>query len=137
MTVFEDSAQLYDCFGSLFQELAENPKISQTLAKSGLIVRFNYTNPDCSITIDTTKEPINFYYRECDLVPNIDMSMEADVAHRFWLGKVNLVSALTRGTVAIKGSIPTIMKLLPIISPAYKLYPEVLKKKGLDSLIEV
>jgi len=136
MTIFEDSSQLYDCFGSLFQSLTDNEKINSTIARSGLIIRFNYSNPDCSITIDATKDPVEFHYCECDLKPDVDMYMEADVAHKFWLGKVNLVSALTRGTIVAKGSIPAIMKLLPIISPAYKIYPEVLKSKGLESLIE-
>ena len=61
--------------------------------------------------------------------------MSADTAHQFWLGKVNLVAALTRGTMTAKGPIPAIMKLLPAITPAYKQYPEILRAKGLESLI--
>ena len=33
------------------------------------------------------------------------------------------------------GPIPKILKLLPIISPTYKLYPEILKKLGKENLI--
>jgi len=135
MPVFKDDAQLYDCFGTLFKQLADNPKVGPIIAKSGLIIRFNYSNPDCGITIDATKEPIEIFFGNCDRKPSVDMSMQADVAHQFWLGKVNLVSALTRGTIVAKGSIPAIMKLLPIISPAFKIYPEVLKEKGLETLI--
>jgi hypothetical protein len=50
---------------------------------------------------------------------------------------VNLVAALTRGTMTAKGPIPAIMKLLPAITPAYKQYPEILRSKGLESLINV
>jgi len=133
MPVFKDADQLYDCFGSLFKQLGDDPKVGPVIAKSRLIIRFNYTNPNCEITIDATKEPIQFHFGACELKPSVDMSMEADTAHQFWLGKVNLVSALTRGTIVAKGSIPAIMKLLPIISPAFKIYPEVLKEKGLES----
>ena len=60
--------------------------------------------------------------------------MKAETAHQFWLGKVNLVAALTRGTIVAKGPVPAIMKLLPVITPAYKIYPQVLKEKGLEQL---
>ena len=135
MPVFKDAAQLYDCFGALFKQLTDDPKVGPVIAKSRLIIRFNYSDPDCGITINAAKEPIEFFFGACDLKPSVDMSMQADVAHQFWMGKVNLVSALTRGTIVAKGSIPAIMKLLPIISPAFKIYPEVLKEKGLETII--
>jgi hypothetical protein len=135
MPIYEDANQLYDCFGALFKKLTDDPKVGSVIAKSGLIIRFNYSDPDCEITIDATREPIEIFFGACDLKPIVDMSMNADVAHTFWLGKLNLVSALTRGVIVTKGSIPAIMKLLPIISPAFKIYPEVLKEKGLEATI--
>jgi hypothetical protein len=136
MPVFKDANQLYDTFGALFTQLTNNPKVGPLIAKSGLIVRFKYSEPDSEITIDATKEPIEVFYGTCALKPIVDMSMSADTAHQFWLGKLNLVSALTRGTIVAKGPIPSIMKLLPIISPAFKIYPEVLKAKGFQSNIQ-
>jgi hypothetical protein len=135
MPVFKDAEQLYDCFGALFEQLVNDPKVGPVIVKSGLTIRFNYTNPDSGITIDASQEPIAFFFGDCDRKPSVDMSMQADVAHQFWLGKINLVSALTRGTIVAKGSIPAIMKLLPIISPAFKIYPQVLKEKGLEATI--
>ena len=136
MPVFNDANQLYDTFGALFTQLANDPKVAQVIAKSGLIIRFKYSEPDSEITIDATKEPIEVFYGPCSLKPMVDMSMSADTAHQFWLGKLNLVSALTRGNIVAKGPIPSIMKLLPIISPAFKIYPEVLKAKGFQSNIK-
>jgi hypothetical protein len=52
------------------------------------------------------------------------------VAHRFWLGNVNLVIALARREMVAKGPIPKILKLLPIIKPAYVLYPQYLPWKA-------
>ena len=63
------------------------------------------------------------------------MFMEADFAHKFWHGKVNLVSALTRRQVKAKGNVPKTLKLLPILNPAYVLYPDFLREKELDQLI--
>lgn len=136
MPVFKDADQLYDCLGTLFTRLKDDPQIGPAVAKSGLIIRFRYAEPEAEITVDATKDPPELHFGPCGLTPTVDMSMKADVAHQFWLGKVNLVAALTRGTIQAKGPIPAIMKLLPIITPAYKLYPQILKEKGLENLIE-
>ena len=136
MPVFKDANQLYDTFSELFNQLANHPKVGPVIAKSGLIVHFKYSEPDGEITIDATKEPVTFTCGASNLKPTVDMTMSADTAHQFWMGKVNLISALTRGTIVAKGPIPSIMKLLPIISPAFKIYPEVLKAKGFQSNIK-
>jgi len=55
------------------------------------------------------------------------MFMNADVAHKFWLGEINLVMAVARRQMVVKGPIPRILKLLPVIRPAYSMYKEYLK----------
>ena len=67
--------------------------------------------------------------------PAVTMIMNADFAHKFWHGKANLVTALTRRQVVAKGNVPKTLKLLPILKPAFDLYPKFLKEKGLDHLI--
>jgi hypothetical protein len=136
VSVFKDTEQLYDCVGAILEYLREYPPARDAFLKSGLIIRFNYSVPDGKITIDGSRDPIDLVCGPCDRVPTVDMSMSADTAHQFWLGKVNLVAALTRGTMTAKGPIPAIMKLLPAITPAYKQYPEILRSKGLENLID-
>ena len=46
-----------------------------------------------------------------------------------------MIASLTRREMVAKGPIPKILKLLPVIKPAYQLYPEYLKSKGLEDLI--
>ena len=49
--------------------------------------------------------------------PEVVMSMEADTAHRFWLGKVNVTVALARGQIKAKGPVAKILKLVPLTKP--------------------
>lgn len=134
MPAYKDAADLYDVLGALFTRLKDDPAIGPAVAKSGLVIRFKYTDPDSEITIDASKNPVELCLGRCDRKPTVDMSMKSETAHQFWLGKVNLVAALTRGAIVAKGPIPAIMKLLPVITPAYKIYPEILKEKGLGHL---
>lgn len=48
---------------------------------------------------------------------------------------MNLMVALTRKQIVAKGPIPKIMKRLPVIKPAYAMYQNVLKEKGLEDVI--
>jgi hypothetical protein len=140
--VFKDKNQLQDCFTALFETLRDDQEIGPRVQNSGLVIRFTYTHPNCFVIIDCRHNPLAIEWdKEPMLSPDqrtkiyVDMSMEADTAHQFWLGKVNLVAAITRGIIKAKGPIPSIMRLLPIIKPAYDLYPRILREKELGDLI--
>ena len=142
MPSFKDTAQFHDCLNSLFSALRDDLAIGPRVQASGLVIRFTYFHPDTFVVIDCRHNPLTIAWdKEPQLTPEerlkvyVDMSMEAETAHQFWLGKVNLVAALTRGIIKAKGPIPAIMKLLPIIKPAYDLYPRILRQKGLEELI--
>lgn len=131
MAAFSDSNQLKDVLGGFFELLANDEVIGPKLLGAKMIIKFNYKNPDASITIDLTGDKAVFTFDDQDKKPQVEMSMKADTAHKFWQGKVNLVMALTRREIVAKGPVPKILKLLPIIKPAYKLYPDYISDKNL------
>jgi putative sterol carrier protein len=69
--------------------------------------------------------------------PEVVMSMEADTAHRFWLGKVNVTVALARGQIKAKGPVAKILKLVPLVKPVFPRYREQLEAAGRSDLVEV
>jgi hypothetical protein len=105
------------------------------LLDSKMILKFVYADPPLAITIDLSGESPVFTYNDEAKKPEVEMSMKADTAHRFWFGKVNLVVALARREMVAKGPIPKLLKLLPIIKPAYDLYPKYLQEKGFVSYL--
>lgn len=139
MGVFKDADQLYDLLGGLFDELTKDENIAEKFAASGLVIRFAYEDPDSEIWLDASKKDPNDIGVTNGpaegLTAEVEMSMKADVAHQFWLGNVNLMVALTRRQIIAKGPIPKIMKLLPVIKPAYDVYRNMLKERGLESMI--
>ncbi len=142
MPVFNDKNDLEKCFNTLFVALRDDANIGPRVVASGLVIRFTYTRPDCFVVIDARNGGMAIVWdQEPMLSPEeknkiyVDMSMEADTAHLFWLGKVNLVAAITRGIIKAKGPIPSIMRLLPIIKPAFEIYPRILGEMGLTNLI--
>jgi alcohol dehydrogenase class IV len=133
--VFQNAEMLYDILIEFYELLAASPEIGPKLAQSDLCVQFRYKNPSAVITIDATGDDIKILKGEFDGRPEVTLTMEADFAHKFWHGKANLVSALTRRQVSAKGNVPKTIKLLPILKPSYALYPKFLVKKGLRHLV--
>lgn len=139
MGTYRDADQMYELLGGLFNDLTTDPVIAEKFAASGLVIQFKYTEPDAEIWLDASKKDPNNLGVICGpaegLTAEVEMSMKADMAHEFWLGNVNLMVALTRKQIVAKGPIPKIMKLLPVIKPAYDKYKALLKDKGLEDMI--
>ncbi len=141
MTVFSDSQQFYDTVGELLQRAARDPAIGPTVARADTIIQLRYTDPDAQITIGARGVPTQFgayvdvFLGSCALEPEIVMSMTGDLAHEFWLGRINLASALARRQIQATGPVIKVLRLVPAVEPLYQQYPAILKAKGLNHLI--
>ncbi|MFH2092156.1 MAG: iron-containing alcohol dehydrogenase [Pseudomonadota bacterium] len=133
--VFKDSDMVYDILMDFYEMLNNHPDIGPALQRTKLCIQFRYTDPEAVITIDARADKTELTKGAFDGEPEVTMSMNADFAHKFWHGKANLVTALTRRQVKAKGNVPKTLKLLPILKPAFDLYPGFLKDKGLEQLI--
>jgi alkyl sulfatase BDS1-like metallo-beta-lactamase superfamily hydrolase len=134
---FTDIQPFYDALIELFNRLMEDPAVRQKALDSKLIVNFVYTDPVGDVWIDCTGSEVKVLPGKQDLAADATLSMATDTAHKFWLGKLNLIKSLTSGEIESEGSVPKLLKLLPVIKPAFKIYPEVLTEMGLGSIAEV
>lgn len=125
--MFKSADELKSVLGGFFQLLCNDPTVGPKLLASKLIVRFNYREPDALITIDLSGPRAAITFDDVTKQPIVEMSMKGDIAHHYWLGEVSLPIALARRQMIAKGPIPKILKLLPAIQGAYKLYPEYLR----------
>jgi len=130
MGLFKDSETFEKMLGGFFRLMADTPVIADKLLASNLIVRFRYSDPDVVIVVDCSGDRLDVRPGDRETKEIVDMSMSADIAHKFWFGKVNLMAALTRKQMIAKGPIPKILKLLPAIKPSYAMYPKYLEENG-------
>ena len=128
MTIFQDEGQLYEVFGGLWNEMLADEKFSKKLMKNKLTMKFITKDPDGCMWIAHDKVLTG---DEADQAALITMELPADMAHEFWLDKLNLGSALKSPDVKIKGPLPKLMAMLPLLKRVYKTYPEHCKKHGL------
>ena len=138
MAYFKDEQEVYETIGKMFQDLADDPELGPKFRKANTIVQYQYRNPESQITIKMREdEEGQVDLGPTDLDPEVVMTMEADTAHKFWLGKVNVTVALARGQMKAKGPVAKILKLVPLVKPVFPRYKAQLEESGRDDLVNV
>jgi len=135
---FKDADEVYATIGKLFADIAEDDELAPKFRKANTIVRYEYREPDSAVTVRLQEgQPGDVDFGDSDMEPEVTMSMEADTAHKFWLGKVNVTVALARGQIKAKGPVAKILKLVPLTKPIFPRYKAQLESMGRDDLIDV
>jgi putative sterol carrier protein len=137
MAYFKDADDVYATIGKLFEDLATDEELSPKFAKANTIVQYHYRDPESRITVKLIDgEDGQVDCGETTLEPEVVMTMDADTAHRFWLGKVNVTVALARGQMKAKGPVAKILKLVPLTKPIFPRYKKQLEDQGRQDLLE-
>jgi hypothetical protein len=127
MPVFRDTAQLEEVIGSLFRALLEDPGMKEKYASAAVTVQFVMTDPDGIITV--APDGVTTGKRR---PADVTMRMKADTAHAFWLGEVTLPRAMSKGDMVADGPVTKVLGLLPLLKPAYRLYPKLATARGVS-----
>jgi putative sterol carrier protein len=139
MGVFKDEAEVYHYLGRIFQVSMEDPELGEKLRKVGSVLKLNQSDPESTIVIDFGEGVVQLGE---DGVPKVtrpidaELDMKADVAHRFWLGKVNVALAMAKGQIRNKGKVSAVMKVVPITKPLFATYERILREAGRDDLVD-
>ena len=137
MALFKDDQEVYETIGKLFQDLATDEELAPKFRKANTIVQYRYRDPEATITLRLREgEPGDVDLGETKMEPEVEMSMEADTAHRFFLGKVNVTTALARGQIKASGPVAKILKLVPLTKPIFPLYKAQLEAQGRQDLVD-
>ena len=137
MAYFNDADELYAYIGRLFTELAEDEELAPRFQRANTIVQYQYRDPEARITVKLLEgEDGRVDCGDTDLEPEVTMTMEADTAHRFWLGQVNVTVALARGQIKAKGPVAKILKLVPLTKPIFPRYRKILEEADRPDLLE-
>jgi putative sterol carrier protein len=137
MAYFKDDREVYEYIGKLFEDLADDEELSPKFRKANTIVQYQYRNPESQITVRMIEgEEGDVDCGETTMEPEVVMTMDADTAHKFWLGKVNVTVALARGQMKAKGPVAKILKLVPLVKPVFPRYRKMLEDAGREDLLE-
>ena len=134
--------QMYEIATRVAEKTFADQALTDKLLKAGMLIQFKYYDAErwgkeieAMLTVDCSVDRLEIITWSCDKKPNVEMSMEAYIAHLFWMQKLQLMSAITRGQMKVKGPIPKLMRLLPLMKPFYANYRLTLEELGRDDLL--
>lgn len=138
---YRDAEQLYEIYGHFLDKALTDDKIGAKMAKSRIIIKFIYTDPDAEITIDLRNPPAKpgfhgtVYLGPCEVKEDVWSKQPADHSHSFWHGFENPIVSVTKGIVKQGGNITAMLKLLPVVRPTFALFPVALEEMGHGDLV--
>lgn len=137
MAYFKDAQEFYDTVGKLFELLAADEDLAPKFRQANTIVQYEHRAPEATITVRLREdEPAEVDLGETEMEPEVVMTMNADTAHKFWLGQVNVTVALARGQIRAHGPVAKILKLVPLTKQVFPRYKAMLEADSRRDLLE-
>jgi hypothetical protein len=131
MTYFRDAADVEHFIGGIFTECLTDPDLGPKFAATGTVLKLSFTEPDATVLVDCANNKV---YTGTALTGapecNVEMFMTSNVAHRYWLGRVNVSVALAKGIMRAKGPIPRVLKLVPLTKHVFPRYQRMIDDSG-------
>jgi putative sterol carrier protein len=139
MPYFKDAEDVYAHLGRLFEDIVADEDLAARFKRADTVIQIRMRRPDSQVTLKALEEEQDLVvdFGVTELRPEVVLAMDADTAHRFWLGKVNVTVALARGQISARGPVAKILKLVPLVDPVRGRYESRLRDAGRDDLAKV
>jgi len=123
LTTFATANDVYDRIGRVMQELASDPELIPIFQETDTCVRFELHDPESAITVGSRgRGPVRVDFGPSEQEPEVVVSMDADVAHTYLLGELDMTVPLARGQMTAEGPVTKILAVLPIFEPLLPRY---------------
>lgn len=128
MPIFESTDKMYVVLGTLFSRLLDDPEFRPKFLAADLTLYFKIFEPEGEIWVGKDGGVV---CGSADMTPTVSMTLSGDTCHRFWTKQVGMPVALAKGLIKVKGPMPKVLKLLPLLKPAYAAYPDIARELGI------
>jgi putative sterol carrier protein len=115
----------------VFERLNATPGAADDFVKHHMVVSLYLDDPKTFIGLDGRDKPVKLSFSPDGAKPDLAIRLDADLLHNILLGNTRLRDAYFGGGIKTKGSVMKAMKLADLFRQAEKLYPVVLKERGL------
>ena len=134
MAAYKSAEDLYKYMGQIFALAFETEGLKEKLNATGVTLELNLTDPDSVIAVDFG-QGVTQFGADITMEVQVDLDMTADLAHKFWLGKLNVPLAIAKRDIKVHGSVQKVLKLAPLMQPLHDKYQQILKDAGLEEMI--
>jgi hypothetical protein len=119
----------------VFEMMSTDPEMGPKLRAAETPQRFEFPDLDLVVNItsrDAEEDGQNLIWKwsdEVDWEPDVKMTMDSDVANKYFQGKENVAMAIARRRIKTSGNVKKALALIPITKPVESMYREMLESE--------
>ncbi|OLT23494.1 hypothetical protein BJF78_32085 [Pseudonocardia sp. CNS-139] len=136
MPTFFSSKEMYDVLTPYYHSLTLDREVGDLFTTLGLSLRLKHRNPGGVFYLDMRRNPARLLVGRSalDATPDVELDLDADSVHAFWLGGLNLPLAVAAGKAAASGQVGELSRILRTFARADGRYRAHLHAIGRDDL---
>jgi hypothetical protein len=129
---FNSPKEFREVMDKVFTMMSTDPDMGPKLRAAETPQRFEFPDMDLVVNITYAEEDgdQNLRWEWTDDVgwdPEVKMTMDSDVANRYFQGRENVAMAIARRRIKTSGNVKKALALIPITKPLYPRYRELLE----------
>jgi hypothetical protein len=130
MGSFRSADEFREVLDRVFGLMSDDPEMGPSLRDADTPQRFEFPDLDLVVNIAPGDGERNLVWSWSDDVawePDVEMTMDSDVANRYFQGRENVAVALARRRIRAKGNTRKALALVPITKPVFAHYREMVR----------
>ena len=133
MSGFRSADECREVIGRAFELMSTDPEMGPKLREAETPQRWEF--PDLDLVVNITynedgEQNLRWEWTDdVDWEPDVQMTMDSDVANRYFQGKENIAMAIARRRIKTSGNVKKALALIPITKPVYAHYREMLENE--------
>ena len=130
---FRSAAEFREVMDKVFTIMSTDSDMGPKLRDAQTPQRFEFPDFDLAVNItyaETVEDGQNLRWQwsdDVDWEPEVEMTMDSDIANRYFQGKENIAMAIARRRIKTSGNVKKALALVPITKPVSGLYLEMLE----------
>lgn len=133
MAVYESDEQFYAAMQAVFAAVSQQPEHIETFTRSNLVIRMNFMNPTAEVLLDGRQPPLEVFFGPRPGDANIEVTMDAELLHRIWLGQASASQSFFSGAIQTQGNVMRALPLMDLFRVCEAVYPTVVETMGLST----
>jgi hypothetical protein len=131
----KNAKEFREVMDRVFEMMSTDPEMGPKLRAAETPQRFEF--PDLDLVVNITSRPAeedgqNLIWEWSDDVdwdPDVKMTMDSDVANKYFQGKENVAMAIARRRIKTSGNVKKALALIPITKPVESMYREMIQSE--------
>jgi hypothetical protein len=130
---FKSSAEFREVIDKVFTIMSTDAEMGPKLRDARTPQRFEFPDVDMAVNItyaESNEDGNNLRWEwsdDVDWEPEVEMTMDSEIANRYFQGKENIAMAMARRRIKTSGNVKKALALIPITKPVFQRYRDMLE----------